>query len=193
LAQWTAAGPAGGAVRADAPNGIGFHDLADFASWKAMSTTERFDNGTMRLILANAIAEQAIRDGQMHPWPKGAMFAKVAWDQLPDSAGEIHIGAFKQVEFMIRDQDLPDGWVAWHSSLMGKIPALSKNVQIVIRPWRRMTMFLLFRWRIRLRYTIRLHCFRIVFRVIRWRAGLSPHLSTIGTKRCPPCMGMILG
>jgi hypothetical protein len=43
----------------------------------------------------------------------GATFAKVAWDQLPDPAGEIHTGAFKQVEFMIRDQDkyaATDGW-----------------------------------------------------------------------------------
>jgi hypothetical protein len=114
LAQWTVAGVAPpDAVRADAPNGITYHDLADFANWKAMSTTERFDNGTMRLILANAIAEQAIRDGHTHPWPKGSTFAKVAWDQLPDPAGEIHIGAFKQVEFMIRDQDryaATDGW-----------------------------------------------------------------------------------
>jgi hypothetical protein len=78
-----------------------------------MSTTERWDNGTMRLILANTIAEQAIREGHTNPWPRGAVFAKVAWDQLPDSAGEIHTGAFKQVEFMIRDQDKyagTDGW-----------------------------------------------------------------------------------
>jgi hypothetical protein len=114
FAQWTAVGPAASnAARADAPNGIAFHDLADFANWQAMSTTERFDNGTMRLILANPIAEQAIKDGHTHPWPRGATFAKVAWDQLPDTAGEIHAGAFKQVEFMIRDQDkyaATDGW-----------------------------------------------------------------------------------
>ncbi len=97
----------------DAPNGISYHDLADFANWKAMSTTERWDNGTMRLILANAIAEQAIREGHTNPWPRGATFAKVAWDQLPDSAGEIHTGAFKQVEFMIRDEEkyaATQGW-----------------------------------------------------------------------------------
>lgn len=97
----------------DAPNGISYRDLADFANWKAMSTTERWDNGTMRLILANAIAEQAIREGHTNPWPRGATFAKVAWDQLPDSAGEIHTGAFKQVEFMIRDEEkyaATDGW-----------------------------------------------------------------------------------
>ena len=94
-------------------NGISYHDLASFGDWKAISTTERFDNGTLRVIMGNDIAIAAIRQGQTHPWPKGATFANVAWDQLPDSAGEIHAGAFKQVEFMIRDNDqyaATDGW-----------------------------------------------------------------------------------
>jgi hypothetical protein len=94
-------------------NGISYHDLASFGNWKAISTTERYDNGTLRVIMGNDIAIAAIRQGQTNPWPKGATFAKVAWDQLPDSAGEIHAGAFKQVEFMIRDNDqyaATDGW-----------------------------------------------------------------------------------
>lgn len=94
-------------------NDISYHDLANFGDWKAISTTERFDNGTLRVIMGNDIAVEAIRQGQTHPWPKGATFAKVAWDQLPDSAGEIRAGAFKQVEFMIRDNDkytATDGW-----------------------------------------------------------------------------------
>jgi hypothetical protein len=97
----------------DELNGIGYHDLAGFPGWKAISTTDRFDNGTLRLIMGNDIAAQAIREGNTHPWPTGATFAKVAWDQLPDSAGEVHAGAFKQVEFMIRDEDKyksTDGW-----------------------------------------------------------------------------------
>jgi hypothetical protein len=97
----------------DAPNGISYRDLANFSDWTAISTTERFDNGTLRVIMGNAVAARAIREGQTHPWPTGAIFAKVAWDQLPDSAGEIYAGAFKQVEFMIRDQDKyagTDGW-----------------------------------------------------------------------------------
>ena len=100
-------------VAAPSPNGIAYSDVADFARWKAISTTERFDNGTMRIILGNPVAAQAIRDGHTNPWPKGAIFAKVALDQLPDSSGEIHAGAFRQVEFMIRDNDkyaATDGW-----------------------------------------------------------------------------------
>ncbi len=97
----------------DELNGITYHDLAGFPGWKAISTTDRFDNGTLRLIMGNDIAVQAIREGNTHPWPAGATFAKVAWDQLPDSTGEVHAGAFKQVEFMIRDEGKyksTDGW-----------------------------------------------------------------------------------
>jgi Haem-binding domain/Cytochrome P460 len=97
----------------DELNGITYHDLAGFPGWKAISTTDRFDNGTLRLIMGNDIAVRAIREGNTHPWPAGATFAKVAWDQLPDSAGEVHAGAFKQVEFMIRDEEKyksTDGW-----------------------------------------------------------------------------------
>jgi hypothetical protein len=112
----TATSPAtsyGPATPKDELNGISYHDLAGFPGWKAISTTDRFDNGTLRLILGNEIAVRAIREGNTHPWPTGATFAKVAWDQLPDSAGEVHAGAFKQVEFMIRNEDkykATDGW-----------------------------------------------------------------------------------
>lgn len=112
FAMWTRTPTDTATVKADF-NGISYHDLARFGDWKAISTTERFDNGTLRVIMGNDIAVAAIRQGQTHPWPNGATFAKVAWDQLPDSAGEIHAGAFKQVEFMIRDNDkyaATDGW-----------------------------------------------------------------------------------
>jgi len=106
----------------DEYNGVGYADLAGFRDWTAVSTTERFDNGTMRLILGNAVVERAIREGHTNPWPKGAVFAKVAWDQLPDSAGEIRTGAFKQVEFMIRDGQKYSttggwGWARWVGGL----------------------------------------------------------------------------
>jgi len=117
----TGATPLPPAVK-DELNGISYHALAGFRDWKAISTTERFDNGTLRLILGNDVVEKAIREGHTNPWPDGAVFAKVAWDQLPDSAGEIHTGAFKQVEFMIRDAQkyaatLGWGWARWVGGL----------------------------------------------------------------------------
>jgi hypothetical protein len=55
-----------------APNGIAY--LPDYKNWQAISTTERFDNGTMRVIFGNAVAVQAIRDKHIGPWPNGTAF-----------------------------------------------------------------------------------------------------------------------
>jgi hypothetical protein len=103
-------------------NGIGYAALAGFSNWECVSTTERYDNGTLRAILGNDVTVKAIREGHTNPWPDGAVFAKVAWDQLPDSSGEIHTGAFRQVEFMIRDKEkyastFGWGWARWVGGL----------------------------------------------------------------------------
>jgi hypothetical protein len=120
-AQWTGL-TAPAASAADEYNGIAYGPMAGFADWKAVSTTERYDNGTFRLILGNDVTIKAIREGHTNPWPDGAMFAKVAWDQLPDSSGEIHAGAYRQVEFMIRDSQkyastFGWGWARWVGGL----------------------------------------------------------------------------
>lgn len=84
-------------------NGIEF--IPGYKNWQPISSTDRFDNGTMRVIFGNEIAIKAIKDHQINPWPKGTIFAKVAWDQIADNQGNITTGAFKQVEFMIKDQE----------------------------------------------------------------------------------------
>ncbi|HMH24560.1 MAG TPA: cytochrome P460 family protein [Puia sp.] len=92
-------------------NGIGY--IPGFRDWEAISTTERFDNGTLRLILGNDVAVRAIKEQHTNPWPDGAIFAKVAWDQANDSSGMVHAGEFKQVEFMIKDKHKyasSEGW-----------------------------------------------------------------------------------
>jgi hypothetical protein len=105
-----------------APNGISYENLSGFKYWKAISTTERFDNGTLRVIFGNDIAVKAIREGHINPWPDGTTFAKAAWDQSADTASVIHAGAFKQVEFMIRDRQKYAstagwGWARWVGGL----------------------------------------------------------------------------
>jgi len=103
------------AVKA-APNGIQF--IPDYKNWKAISTSDRFDNGTMRVILGNDIAVKAIEEENINPWPDGTVFAKVAWTQAKDSSGIVHTGEFKQVEFMIKDSKKYAstgnwGWARW--------------------------------------------------------------------------------
>jgi hypothetical protein len=106
-------------VVADEPNGIAF--LPEYKNWKAISSTERFDNHTMREILGNDVAIKAIADNRINPWPDGTAFAKVAWFQQPDEKGLVRAGPFFQVEFMIRDsQKYAEtkgwGWARWRGA-----------------------------------------------------------------------------
>jgi hypothetical protein len=82
-------------------NGITY--MPDYKKWQAISSTERLDNGTMRVIFGNSVAVKAIQANAIHPWPNGTTFAKVAWDEVEDSQGNVKTGAFKQIEFMIKD------------------------------------------------------------------------------------------
>jgi mono/diheme cytochrome c family protein len=82
-------------------NGVPFDP--DFENWKLISTTERGDNHTLRFILGNDIAVRAAQSGNISPWPDGARFAKIAWEQERGTDGLIHPGKFVQVELMVKD------------------------------------------------------------------------------------------
>lgn len=108
-------------------NGIAY--IPDYKNWQAVSSTERFDNGTMRVIFGNEIAVKAIKDHKTNPWPNGTIFAKAAWDQLIDSGGYITPGAFKQVEYMIKDTKRfasTEGW-GWARFLSTKLEPYGKT------------------------------------------------------------------
>jgi hypothetical protein len=93
------------------PGGFAFDP--SFESWKLISTTDRGDNNSLRLVLGNSIAISAARSGNISPWPTGARFAKIAWQQQPSPDGLIHPGQFIQVEIMDKDASRyqsTDGW-----------------------------------------------------------------------------------
>ncbi|BAV06913.1 Haem-binding domain-containing protein [Filimonas lacunae] len=99
-----------------APNEIAY--IPDYRNWKMMSTTDRFDNGTVRMIYANDIAVKAIEEHHTKEWPDGAVFAKAAWKEQVNADGSVTAGAFWQVEFMIKDagkyaQTAGWGWARW--------------------------------------------------------------------------------
>jgi Haem-binding domain/Cytochrome P460 len=93
-------------------NGVEF--LPDYKNWKVISSTDRFDNHTMREILGNDVAQKAIAEGHINPWPDGTVFAKVTWAQpAPDEKGIVKTGNFVQTELMIKDRQKyasTDGW-----------------------------------------------------------------------------------
>jgi mono/diheme cytochrome c family protein len=92
-------------------NGLAF--FPDYKNWRAISSTDRGDNGTMREILGNDIAVRAIANKQIQPWPDGAAFAKVAWQAAPDAQGVLHPGKFVQVEFMVKGKTKYASTAGW--------------------------------------------------------------------------------
>lgn len=92
-------------------NGLAFDP--SFKNWKAISTTDRGDNNTFRFILGNDIAIKAAQTGNIAPWPDGARFAKIAWQQQPGADGLVHPGKFVQVELMVKNASRyrdTEGW-----------------------------------------------------------------------------------
>jgi Haem-binding domain/Cytochrome P460 len=92
-------------------NGIVFDP--NYKNWVAISSTERFDNGTMRVIVGNEIAIKAVRAHHTNPWPNGSVLVKILWISMVDSSGNLQSGAFRQADFMIRDQKKysdTEGW-----------------------------------------------------------------------------------
>jgi hypothetical protein len=92
-------------------NGVAFDP--SFKSWKLLSTTDRGDNNTFRFILGNDVAAKAVASGNISPWPDGARFAKVAWQQETGADGLVHPGKFVQVELMVKDAHAyksTEGW-----------------------------------------------------------------------------------
>ncbi len=94
-----------------APNGITF--LPDYKNWKAISSTDRSDTNTLKMILGNDVAIRAIADHKINPWPNGTAFAKVSWMRQPDENGVIRTGKFEQVAFMIKNSEKYASTVGW--------------------------------------------------------------------------------
>lgn len=92
-------------------NGLPFQ--SNFEAWQPISMTDRGDNNTFRFILGNDVAVKAAQSGGISPWPDGAAFAKIAWQQELGTDGLVHPGKFIQVEFMLKDAaryKTTEGW-----------------------------------------------------------------------------------
>ena len=113
--EWIAAGARSFPI-SPAPNGIEF--IPEYKQWQAISSTDRTDTNTLKMILANGVAVKAIEDHTINPWPNGTAFAKVSWRRQRDVAGIIRTGKFEQVAFMIKDSRKYAsaagwGWAQW--------------------------------------------------------------------------------
>jgi len=92
--------------------------MPDYKNWKAISSTERTDTKTLRLIVGNEIAIRAITAGHINPWPDGTVLAKIGFRQKAGTECAIETGEFFQVAFMIKDREKYAstagwGWAQW--------------------------------------------------------------------------------
>jgi hypothetical protein len=92
-------------------NGVPF--LPGYADWKVVSTTDRGDNHTLRIITGNDLAMRAIEARQLPSWPEGAAFAKITFQAADDGHGHIVTGKFVQVEFMEKHRVQYAGTGGW--------------------------------------------------------------------------------
>jgi len=100
-----------GGPAAASPNGVPF--LPGYAEWKVVSTTDRGDNHTLRIITGNDLAMSAIEKRQLPSWPEGAAFAKITFQAVDDGQGHIVPGKFVQVEFMEKHRVQYAGTGGW--------------------------------------------------------------------------------
>jgi len=92
-------------------NGVPY--FPGYRNWGLIETTDRRDNGTMRIITGNDVAMRAAAMRKTTPWPDGAVFAKISAQAVDDGQGNIHAGKFIQVEFMVKDHTKyakTEGW-----------------------------------------------------------------------------------
>jgi hypothetical protein len=93
------------------PNGVPF--LPGYADWKVVSTTDRGDNHTLRIITGNDLAMKAIEKHELPSWPEGAALAKITFQAADDGHGHIVPGKFVQVEFMEKHRVQYAGTGGW--------------------------------------------------------------------------------
>ena len=82
-------------------NGVPY--FPDYKDWKVLSTTDRGDNKTLRIITGNDVAIRAVEERKTDPWPDNSVFAKITMQSVDDGSGHVTAGKFVQVEFMVKD------------------------------------------------------------------------------------------
>lgn len=76
---------------------------SDFTRWQVISTTNRFDNHSIRVVYANDLAVKAIRDGRVQSFPEGAVIVKAVWNSIEDTAGHVRPGSVNSIQLMVKD------------------------------------------------------------------------------------------
>lgn len=84
-----------------AANGVAY--TPDFRKWQVISTTNRFDNHSIRVVYGNDIAAKAIKENRINPFPEGSTIVKVVWNSIEEKNGDILPGSLNSVQIMTKD------------------------------------------------------------------------------------------
>jgi Haem-binding domain/Cytochrome P460 len=84
-------------------NGVSY--VSDYRNWQVITTPNRFDNNTIRVLYGNDIAVKAIRENRINPFPDGAEVVKIVWNKITDTDGHIRPGAFSSAQIMVQDKN----------------------------------------------------------------------------------------
>ena len=91
----------------------GVHYIDDFSDWQVISTTNRFDNHSIRIVFGNALVVKAIRDGRVRSFPDGSAIVKAVWNSIEDENGHIRPGTVNSIQLMVKDEKRfpeTEGW-----------------------------------------------------------------------------------
>jgi hypothetical protein len=82
-------------------NGVRY--ITGYQKWQVISTPNRFDNYTLRVLYGNGIAVKALNENTINPFPDGAAVVKIVWNKIVDSNGNIRPGTFNSAQIMTKD------------------------------------------------------------------------------------------
>lgn len=76
-----------------------------YRDFRLIGISQRSDDPSLRAILGNAVAIDAVRSGATNPWPEGTILVKLTWKhrQSPEFPAALVPGEFAGAAFMIKD------------------------------------------------------------------------------------------
>ena len=84
-------------------NGVRY--ITGYRQWQVITTPNRFDNYTIRVLYGNAVAVKALKENKIDPFPNGAAVVKVVWDKIVDKDGNVRPGTLNSIQIMAKDND----------------------------------------------------------------------------------------
>jgi hypothetical protein len=92
---------AGSEIIPVALNGVSY--VTGYRQWQVITTPNRFDNYTIRVLYGNDIAAKAIKENKIDPFPNGAAVVKVVWNKIEDKDGNVRPGTLNSIQMMTKD------------------------------------------------------------------------------------------